>query len=122
MKKILLIISIISLILLPGCGNKGSELEPPEGMTKETFGYGYSAYKMIEDYLNEKASAEDTALFLEHISEKMGEIELAENDEGYGYNLSVSAYIDQAAFYMLHGTTDDVIQVKDALKDVLQLE
>ena len=58
MKKILLIISIISLILLPGCGNKGSELEPPEGMTKETFGYGYSAYKMIEEVRNQFRTTE----------------------------------------------------------------
>ena len=128
MKKILIIVISIMLVL-SGCasnnadnsGKSASELAP-EGMNELTFGYGDTACKTIEDYLNGEASAEEAKTLINFLIDGLNKLEIDENAEEYGYNLSVGSYLDQFQFYLEYGNDEDLKEALEALKGVLKIE
>ena len=109
MKKFICIITILTLVFLLACSNKGSddfdtggksaaELAP-EGMNPLTFGYGHTACKAINDYLQGEVTADDAKITIDFVIDQANKLELTDKDEGYGYHLSVTSYLDQFQYY-----------------------
>ena len=126
MKKIITIISIFTLIFLVACGGsntgKSAAELAPEGMNELTFGYGYTAYQTIEDYLKGDTTAETAKTLVNGLNEKLNELDIPEDDTAYGYNLSVGSYLDQFTFYLDYGSDEDIEESLNGLKEVLQIE